>query len=58
MKMARLIFALIVVITGLIGVGNSLLGRYFSSRPPVSWGRKAFYKPELRDRLERIAQPS
>jgi hypothetical protein len=51
MKMARLLFALTVVIVGLMGVGSSLTAQYFSSRPPLSWGKKAFHKPQPRDRL-------
>lgn len=49
--MGRLFFALMLIIVGLIGVGNSLTARYFSSRLPLSWGKRTFYKPERRDRV-------
>jgi len=51
MKMTRLLFALLAIVVGLMGVGSSLTARYFSLRPPLRWGKESGYKPERRDRL-------
>lgn len=50
MNAARILFALILVVVGVIGVGNSLTASFFLHGPPLSWGKRTLYKPQPRDR--------
>jgi hypothetical protein len=47
---AKLLFALVLAVVGLIGLGDSLTASFFLKGPPLSWGKRTLYKPQLRDR--------